>query len=640
MPEPPSIDALLHEGRRFPPPPAFAAAANVRDPGIYERAARDPEGFWEAEAAHVEWMKPWERVLDWKLPHAQWFVRAKLNASVSCVDRHAARTPDKRALVWEGEPGDARTLTYAQLLREVCQAANALKELGVRKGDRVAIYMPMAPETAVAMLACARIGAVHSVVFAGFSATALASRIQDAEARLVITADASYRRGNVLKLKEIVDDAVAQCPSVEKVLVWKRSGEAVRMGPRDVWWHDIIPRQGARCEPEPMDSEDPLYTLYTSGTTGKPKGVLHTTGGYMVGVNTTTRFVLDLKPDDSYWCTADVGWVTGHSYVVYGPLSTGATVLMYEGAPDFPDKDRFWRIAAKHKVTIFYTAPTAIRTFMQWGSQWPAKHDLSSIRLLGTVGEPINPEAWIWYREHVGGGRCPIVDTWWQTETGMILLTTLPGIDSTRPGYAGRPFPGLVADIVDENGNPVVGDKAGGYLVFRTPWPAMFRTLWRDPARFESEYWSRFPGSYFPKDGARRDGGYYMILGRVDDVIKVAGHRIGTMEVESALVSHPAVAEAAVVGKHDPIKGEAIVAYVILRSGSSVGEKELREHVAKELGAIARPERVIVTPDLPKTRSGKIMRRLLRDVAEGRPSGDATTLADPSVVERLRRSFG
>jgi len=638
--EPTALDALLKEGRRFPPDPAFAAQANVRDPAVYERARADPEAFWAEEARQLSWMRPWEKVLDWRFPHAQWFVGGKLNASVNCVDRHArGARRDKVAIRWEGEPGERRDVTYAELLEEVSRFANALRSLGVGKGDRVAIYLPMAPEAAVAMLACARIGAVHSVVFAGFSASALATRIQDAEAKVVVTADASYRRGNLLRLKDIVDEAVERCPSVERVVVWKRAGAEVRWTPRDLWWHDVVAAQPAECEPEPMDAEDPLFTLYTSGTTGKPKGVLHTTGGYLVGVSTTTRYIFDLKENDVYWCTADVGWVTGHSYIVYGPLSAGATIVMYEGAPDAPAKDRFWDIIERHEVTIFYTAPTAIRAFMQWGDEHPRKHDLSSLRLLGSVGEPINPEAWMWYHEVIGGGRCPIVDTWWQTETGMILLTTLPGIDATRPGYAGRPFPGVDMDVVDEQGRPV-DETHGGYLVVRTPWPAMFRTLWRDPERYVSEYWSRFPDAYFPKDGARRDGGYIMVLGRVDDVLKVSGHRIGTMEVESALVEHPAVAEAAVVGKADPVKGEAIVAYVILRAGASVDEKELREHVARTLGAIARPERVVLTPDLPKTRSGKIMRRLLRDVAEGRPPGDATTLADPTVVERLRKLLG
>ena len=641
-PPPPTLESLLAEERAFPPPPAFAARANARDPGIYERARADPEAFWAGFAGELEWMRPWDRVLSWTPPHARWFEGGRLNASVNCVDRHArGARRDKPALVWEGEPGDARTLTYAQLSVELNRFANALKGLGVRKGDRVAIYLPMVPEAAVAMLACARIGAVHSVVFGGFSAGALASRVQDAGAKVVVTADGSYRRGALLALKATVDEAVAACPSVEKVVVMRRAGNDARMQPgRDVWWHDATAGASAECEPEPMDAEDPLFTLYTSGTTGKPKGVLHTTAGYLVGVHATTKLVFDLKEDDVYFCTADVGWVTGHSYVVYGPLSNGATVVMYEGAPDWPDKGRFWSIVRKTRATIFYTAPTAIRAFMQWGAEWPARHDLSTLRLLGSVGEPINPEAWMWYHQHVGGGRCPIVDTWWQTETGMILITTLPGIDEARPGFAGKPFPGIEADVVDEAGKPVDDPAAGGYLVLRRPWPAMFRSLWQDPGRYESEYWARFPGAYFPKDGAKRVGGYYMILGRVDDVLKVAGHRIGTMEVESALVDHPAVAEAAVVGKADPLKGEAIVAFVSLRGGHADREgleKELRDHVAKTLGAIARPERVVITPDLPKTRSGKIMRRLLRDVAEGRPPGDVTTLADPSVVEKLRK---
>jgi acetyl-CoA synthetase len=643
-PSAPAIDSLLEESRAFPPPPAFAAKARVRDPSIYEKARADPEAFWAGFAAELEWMRPWERVLSWTPPHARWFEGGTLNVSVNCVDRHA-RGPrgDKPALVWEGEPGDMRTLTYAQLSVEVNRFANALRALGVEKGDRVAVYMPMVPEIAVAMLACARIGAVHSVVFGGFSAGALASRVQDAGATVVVTADGSHRRGALLRLKATVDEALASCPTVQRVVVLRRAGNEVAMrAGRDAWWHDLVAGRSDRCEPEPMDAEDPLFTLYTSGTTGKPKGVLHTTAGYLVGVYATTRLVFDLREDDVYFCTADVGWVTGHSYVVYGPLANGATVVMYEGAPDWPDKGRFWSIVERTRATIFYTAPTAIRAFMQWGPEWPARNDLSTLRLLGSVGEPINPEAWMWYHRHVGGGGCPIVDTWWQTETGMIMVTTLPGVDEMRPGFAGRPFPGVVADVVDEAGNPVADAAAGGYLVLRRPWPAMFRTLWQDPDRYVSEYWSRFPGSYFPKDGAKRVRGYYMFLGRVDDVLKVAGHRIGTMEVESALVDHPAVAEAAVVGKADAVKGEAIVAFVSLRGGHADHpglEKELREHVAKTLGAIARPERVIVTPDLPKTRSGKIMRRLLRDVAEGRPPGDVTTLADPAVVERLRAHF-
>jgi acetyl-CoA synthetase len=617
----------------------------VSDAGIYARAKADPEAFWASFAGELEWARRWDRVLEWSSPHAKWFAGGKLNVSVNCVDRHArgARAA-KPALVWEGEPGDARTLTYAELHAEVQRAANALQALGVRKGDRVAIYMPMVPEIAVAMLACARVGAVHSVVFGGFSHTALASRIQDAGAKLVVTADGGWRRGALLPLKATVDGAVALCPTVEKVLVVRRAkGECAMRAGRDVWWHELVPAQRAECAPEPMDAEDPLFTLYTSGTTGKPKGVLHTTAGYLVGAYATTKLVFDLKEDDVYWCTADCGWVTGHSYVVYGPLANGATVVMYEGAPDWPDKDRFWNLVEKHRATILYTAPTAIRAFMKWGAAFPAKHDLSSLRLLGTVGEPINPEAWVWYWRHIGGERCPVVDTWWQTETGMILVTTLPGVDAAKPGSAGRAFPGVEVDVVDEAGRSVSDPARGGYLVVKTPWPAMFRSLWNDPERYVSEYWTRFAPAYFPKDGAKRDAdGSITILGRTDDVIKVSGHRLGTMEIESALVDHPAVAEAAVVGRHDEAKGEAIVAYVILRAGATATEQELREHVAKTLGAIARPERVVLTPDLPKTRSGKIMRRLLRDIAEGRPIGDATTLADPSVVkmleEQLRRS--
>ena len=637
---PPTIESLLAEERTFPPPRAFAESALVQDPGIYDRAARDPEGFWSDVARELEWMQPWDRVLEWTPPHAKWFVNGKLNVSVNCVERHArGQRRDKRAIVWIGEPdGEARTLTYGELSREVNKMANALRALGVAKGDRVAIYMPMTPEIAITMLACAHIGAIHSVVFGGFSAQALASRIQDAAAKVVVTSDGGYRRGQILPLKATVDEALRTCPSVERVIVHKRAGNDVTMQPqRDVWWDDVTRDQSPRAEPEAMDAEDPLFTLYTSGTTGKPKGVLHTTGGYLAGVYATTKMIFDLREDDVYFCTADCGWVTGHSYIVYGPLANGATVVMYEGAPDFPHKGRFWEIVQQTRATIFYTAPTAIRAAMQWGDEHPAKHDLSTLRLLGTVGEPINPEAWMWYHLNVGKARCPIVDTWWQTETGMILITTLPGIDAARPGFAGKPFPGVEADILDEQGKPVSDPLAGGYLVFRKPWPAMFRTLWNDPERYVEEYWSKFPGVYFPKDGAKRKDGYYMILGRVDDVIKVSGHRIGTMEVESALVSHPGVAEAAVVGKKHELKGEAIVAYVIPRGDTQLDEAALREHVAKTLGAIARPERVILTPDLPKTRSGKIMRRLLRDIAEGRAVGDATTLADPTVVERLRK---
>ena len=636
----PTIESLLAEERTFRPPQAFAEQALVQDEGIYERASRDTEKFWSDVAKELLWMRPWDRVLDWEPPHAKWFVNGKLNVSVNCVDRHA-RGPrrTKSAIVWIGEPdGETRTLTYAELSRAVNMMANALRAMDVKKGDRVAIYMPMTPEIAVAMLACAHIGAIHSVVFGGFSAQALASRIQDAGAKVVITSDGGYRRGQVLHLKATVDEALESCPTVERVIVHKRVGNEVTMRPqRDVWWDDAMRGQSVTATPELMDAEDPLFTLYTSGTTGKPKGVVHTTAGYLTGVYATTKMIFDLREDDVYFCTADCGWVTGHSYIVYGPLSNGATVVMYEGAPDFPHKGRFWEIVQQTRATIFYTAPTAIRAAMQWGPEHPAKHDLSTLRLLGTVGEPINPEAWMWYHQHVGKERCPIVDTWWQTETGMILISTLPGIDPARPGFAGKPFPGVEADIVDEQGEPVKDPLAGGYLVFRKPWPAMFRTLWKDPERYVEEYWSRFPGLYFPKDGAKRENGYYMILGRVDDVIKVSGHRIGTMEVESALVSHPGVAEAAVVGKKHELKGEAIVAYVIPRGDAQLDEAALREHVAKTLGAIARPDRVVITPDLPKTRSGKIMRRLLRDIAEGRPAGDATTLADPSVVERLRK---
>jgi acetyl-CoA synthetase len=641
-----AIEALLQEKREFPPPEEFARQANVRDPSIYRTADRDFEKFWEGFARELLWYKPWERVLDWKPPKAEWFVGGQLNASVNCLDRHVASPrKNKAALIWEGEPGDQRVLTYRELLREVSKFANVLKSLGIGKGDRVTLYLPMIPELPIAMLACARIGAIHSVVFGGFSAESLKDRINDQKAKVLVTADGGWRRGNVVPLKKIADEALPDAPSIDSVVVVRRTGLAVGFDEkRDRWWHELMARASAECPPEKMDAEDPLYILYTSGTTGKPKGILHTTGGYLVGTYATSKWVFDLKDEDVYWCTADIGWVTGHSYVVYGPLANGATCLMYEGAPDTPARDRFWDLIERHGVTILYTAPTAIRAFMKWGTEWPQKHDLSSLRLLGTVGEPINPEAWIWYERNIGGGRCPVVDTWWQTETGMILITPLPGLTRTRPGSATFPFPGVSATILDPGGTEV--PVGGGYLAITRPWPAMLRTIWGDDERYVQTYWSRWRNDiYFPGDGAKRDDeGYYWLLGRVDDVMNVAGHRIGTMEVESALVDHTAVAESAVVGISDDMKGTAIAAFVILKERKS-GEAdadfeiELRAHVVKKIGAIARPDKMFFVADLPKTRSGKIMRRLLRDIAEGRVLGDTTTLADSSVVETLKAQY-
>jgi acetyl-CoA synthetase len=643
-----AIEALLEETRVFAPLPAFQKAAIVADPEIYERAARDPEAFWAGIAGELPWMRKWDRVLEWSAPDAKWFVGGKLNASAVCLDRHLGTSREnKTAILWEGEPGDSRSLTYAELHREVCRCAQMLRGLGVKKGDRVALYMPMIPELPIAMLACARIGAPHTVVFGGFSAESLRDRINDMQAKLVITADGGYRRGNVVPLKRAVDEAVRECPSVEACVVVERVGAAAGASMtqgRDHDWATLMAAIPAtvRDEPEPMDSEDLLYLLYTSGSTGKPKGIVHTTGGYMVGCYATTKWVFDLKDEDVFWCTADIGWVTGHSYVVYGPLANGVTQVMYEGAPDFPDKDRFWALVAKYGVTVFYTAPTAIRAFMKWGEAYPARHNLRSLRLLGSVGEPINPEAWIWYHEQIGGGRCPIVDTWWQTETGHILISPLPGITSLKPGSATRALPGIDADIVDERGNSVpLG--SGGYLVIKQPWPGMLRGLYGDPERFRQQYWSRFPGVYFTGDGAKRDmDGYFWLLGRVDDVMNVAGHRISTMEVESALVDHPAVAEAAVIGKAHEIKGQGIAAFVTVKEGIAATPElaaELKEHVAKKIGPISRPDDILFTAELPKTRSGKIMRRLLRDVAEGRALGDTTTLADPTVVAQLRSKY-
>ncbi|MFN8062247.1 MAG: acetate--CoA ligase [Vicinamibacterales bacterium] len=641
------FDALLSEKRQFPATRAFAAHANAADPAVYTRAAADPEGFWAEFASELEWMRPWDRVVEWNAPDAKWFAGGQLNASVNCVDRHVRHgRRNKAAIIWEGEPGDTRTLTYFDLLREVGACANLLKKLGVRKGDRVALYLPLIPELAIAMLACARIGAVHSVVFGGFSAESLRDRINDAQAKLLITADGGYRRGQVVPLKKIADEALTDTPSIEHVVVVRREAHAefnvhMKEG-RDHWYHNAIQEVPSACEPEAMDAEDMLYILYTSGTTGKPKGIVHTTGGYLVGTYATSKWVFDLKDDDVYWCTADIGWVTGHSYVVYGPLANGATVLMYEGAPDWPDKDRFWQIVARYGVTVFYTAPTAIRAFMRWGTDWPAKHDLSSLRLLGSVGEPINPEAWMWYHAHVGQERCPIVDTWWQTETGMILIAPLPGITTTKPGSATQPFPGIRAELRTQDGKAVA--RGGGLLSITHPWPAMLRGIYGDRERFISTYWSRWSDSvYFTGDGAKLDeDGYFWLLGRVDDVLNVAGHRIGTMEVESALVDHPLVAEAAVVGRHHEIKGQAIAAFVTLKGGHTGGAdlaSELKEHVAKKIGSIARPEDILFSADLPKTRSGKIMRRLLRDIADGKALGDTTTLADPTVIAKLKEKY-
>jgi acetyl-CoA synthetase len=646
------IDALLQENRKFAPSAEFKRDALVSDPSIYSNAARDPEAFWESEARKLEWSQPWKTVLDWKPPHAQWFVGGKLNVSVNCIDRHVRGAHrNKAALIWEGEPGDRRTLTYWDLYVEVQKFANVLKKLGVGRGDRVAIYMPLIPEVAIAMLACTRIGAIHSVVFGGFSPESLRDRITDAQAKLLITADAGYRRGSIVPLKRNSDKALEECPSVENVVVVQRrpgaTGDeafAEMTEGRDHWWHRLMRDASASCAPEPMDAEDVLFTLYTSGTTGKPKGIVHTTGGYLVGVTTTTKLVFDLKDDDVFWCTADVGWVTGHSYLVYGPLANGATCVMYEGAPDWPEKDRFWEICERYGVTILYTAPTAIRAFMKWGDQWPAKHDLSRLRLLGSVGEPINPEAWMWYREKIGGNRCPIVDTWWQTETGAIAISPLPGITETKPGSATTPLPGYTTALLDAKGNEI--KVGGGLLAITRPWPSMLRTIWGDDDRYVQTYFSKWPGRpdlYFPGDGAKRDeDGYYWILGRVDDVLNVAGHRIGTMEVESALVEHPAVAEAAVVGKAHELKGQALAAFVTLREGfkSSLElREELRGFVAEKIGAIAKPDDILFSADLPKTRSGKIMRRLLRDIAEGRALGDTTTLADPNVVASLKDQY-
>jgi acetyl-CoA synthetase len=649
------IDVLLQENRKFPPSDAFRAAAGVSSPEVYDEAARDPEAFWARMAGELQWIRPWDRVLDWEPPRAQWFIGGKLNVSVNCLDRHLdGPRRDAPAIIWEGEPGDERIVTYADLHTEVVKLGSALRSLGVTRGDRVAIYLPMIPEAAIAMLACARIGAIHSVVFGGFSPESLRDRINDAECKILITADGSYRRGHVVALKRNADLALEETPSIEKVVVVQRwrvaegakgaDIEASMKSGRDIWYHDLVADAKADCEPEAMDSEDVLFILYTSGTTGKPKGIVHTTGGYLTGVTATTKLVFDLRDDDVFWCTADVGWVTGHSYLVYGPLANGASCVMYEGAPDSPGKDRFWDICERRGVTILYTAPTAIRTFMKWGDEYPAAHDLSRLRLLGSVGEPINPEAWMWYREHIGGDRCPIVDTWWQTETGAIVLSPLPGLTATKPGSTTLALPGYSAELLDQNANVI--PVGGGLLALTRPWPAMLRTIWGDDARYVETYFSKWPGRpdlYFPGDGAKRDeDGYFWILGRVDDVLNVAGHRIGTMEVESALVEHPAVAEAACVGRSHDLKGQAIAAFVTLRDGQMQSlelREELRNFVATKIGALARPDDILFSADLPKTRSGKIMRRLLRDIAEGRILGDITTLADPAVVAALKEQY-
>ncbi|MBA2564839.1 MAG: acetate--CoA ligase [Gemmatimonadetes bacterium] len=644
----PDLDSILLESRVFPPPAGFSARARVRDLETYRREHRrsleDPAGFWGEVASDLHWDERWTQVLDWQPPHARWFVGGRLNLSANCLDRHiGSGGGQRRALLWEGERGETRSFTYRELHGEVCRFANVLHGEGVRPGDRVAIYMPMVPEIAVAMLACARIGAVHSVVFGGFSAEALRDRIWDADARLVVTADGGFRRGGVVPLKAATDEAVRGLDCVRRVIVLRHTGTDVAMEtPRDAWWHDLMANAAPDCAPAPLDSEHPLFILYTSGTTGKPKGIVHTTAGYAVGAYLTTRLVFDLRDEDVYWCTADCGWVTGHSYVVYGPLLNGATTLIYEGAPNHPAPDRFWSIVARHRVSVLYTAPTAIRAFVKWGETWPARHDLSSLRLLGTVGEPINPAAWMWYHRVIGGGRCPIVDTWWQTETGSIMITPLPGATPTKPGSATLPFYGVDAEVVDERGEPLNDPARGGYLVIRRPWPSMLRTIHGDDQRYVEQYWSRFSerGYYLSGDGAHKDQeGYFWIMGRIDDVLNVAGHRLGTAEVESALVAHAGVAEAAVVGRSDELKGQAIVAFVTLEGsveGSDELAAELKEHVKRQIGAIARPEEIRFTPALPKTRSGKIMRRLLKDIAEGRALGDTTTLEDRTVVEDLR----
>jgi acetyl-CoA synthetase len=641
-----NIESVLQEERIFPPPPEFSAKAHIKSEAELEslraEASADPEAFWARMAEELHWFRKWDTVLKWDPPHAEWFGGGKLNLSYNCLDRHLTTwRRNKAALIWEGEPGETRTYTYQQLHTEVCKFANVLKHAGIQRGDRVALYMPLIPELAISMLACARIGATHSVVFGGFSSSALIDRIIDASCKLVVTTDGGWRRGKEVKLKPAVDEALKETPSVTACIVVKRTGSDQEMQEgRDFWWHDLMETVETECAAEELDSEHPLYILYTSGTTGKPKGILHTTAGYLLQAHLTTKWVFDLKDEDLYWCTADIGWVTGHSYVVYGPLSNGATVLMYEGAPNWPEPDRFWTMIEKHRVNIFYTAPTAIRAFIKWGDQWPLKHDLSSLRLLGTVGEPINPEAWMWYHKTIGKERCPIVDTWWQTETGAIMITPIPGATPTKPGSGTKPFPGVDADIMTRDGQPV-GPHQGGYLVIKRPWPSMLRTIWGDDERYRQQYWSQIDRIYFAGDGARRDtDGYFWIMGRIDDVINVSGHRLGTAEIESALVSHNAVAEAAVVARPDELKGSGIVAFVTLEGSQTPSDalnEELRAHVVKEIGALARPDEIRFTDSLPKTRSGKIMRRLLREIAtSGTVAGDVTTLEDFSVLEKLR----
>ena len=641
-----SIDSILNERRVFQPSPEFSQNAHIKSLEHYEllyrEAEEDPEKFWGEIAGELHWFRKWDKVLEWDTPWAKWFVGGQINLSYNCLDRHVATwRRNKAAIIWEGEPGEVRTFTYQQLLTEVSKFANVLKSLGIQKGDTVAIYMGMTPELPIAMLACARIGAAHSVVFGGFSANALVDRINDAQCKAVITQDGSYRRGIEIALKATVDEALAECPSVKTVIVFKRTGLETKMEwGRDHWWHDLTADASDNCAAEPLDAEHPLYILYTSGSTGKPKGVVHTTGGYAVGTYITAKWVFDLKDEDIFWCTADIGWVTGHSYIVYGPLQNGATVVMYEGAPNHPEPDRFWQMIERHKVNVFYTAPTAIRAFMKWGERWPRRYEMNSLRLLGTVGEPINPEAWMWYREVIGRERCPIVDTWWQTETGMIMITPLPGAIATKPGSATRPFPGIIVDVVTRQGEPVP-PGSGGYLVIKRPWPSMLRTIFNDPDRYVSQYWSDIPGVYFAGDGARKDeDGYFWIMGRVDDVINVSGHRLSTMEVESALVAHPSVAEAAVVARPDEVKGQAIAAFVTLEHGNEPStelKEELRRWVGKEIGALAKPDDIRFSDALPKTRSGKIMRRLLREIASGSEvRGDTTTLEDFGVLAKLK----
>ncbi len=635
------IEALMKEGRKFPPPKAFTKAARVKGAAIYAEARRNPLRFWERQAKELRWIKPWRKTLEWKLPYAKWFLGGRLNVSDNCLDRHVeGPRRNKAAIVWEGEPGDSRVLTYRDLWREVNRFAAALRRHGLKKGDTVTIYMPMIPELPIAMLACARIGAPHNVVFGGFAPDSLRDRINDCKATVVITADGGYRRGGMVPLKKNTDEALKGCPQVRTVIVYRRTGQEIGWEQqRDVWWDDFVKGADAYVKPEPMDSEDMLYLLYTSGSTGKPKGIIHTTGGYLTGVSATHRLIFDIRDEDVYWCTADIGWVTGHSYIIYGPLANGATTVMYEGTPDWPDKDRFWRIVEKYGVSILYTAPTAIRTFVRWGEEYPKRCDLSSLRLLGSVGEPINPEAWVWYWKVIGGGRCPVVDTWWQTETGHILITPLPGTTVCKPGSATLPFPGIEAEVVNDKGEPA----QAGYLVLKRPWPGMLRGIYGDPERYQRQYWSQIPGVYFTGDGCKRDkDGYLWLLGRIDDVMNISGHRVSTMEVESALVDHPAVAEAAVIGRPHEIKGQGIAAFVTIKSGITTSDAlkdEIKQHVAKKIGALARPDDVIYAAELPKTRSGKIMRRLLRDVAEGRALGDTTTLADPAVVATLKTQY-